>query len=172
MTAPDWRPPPRRRRGGAALITGGVVAVLVVIAVAVTLVELSSSGNVKTTLGARTLSVGRADTLAAQVSQQGPVLLPDLAGKDRPVYLQHLGGDPGKGWVGIQALIPGEAHRCVLGWVAAARSFRDPCTGATFPADGTGLVRYPVTVLPSKRIDLDLRSPLPAGATITTGTAP
>lgn len=154
----SYRPPPRRRRGGAALLTGGVVAVLVAIAVAVTLVELASSGRVKTHLGRTTLAVGRAGDLAAQIDANGPLLLPDLAGKDRPIFVQHLGADPLKGWVAIQALVPGEARRCVLGWDGPPRVFRDPCTGVTFPSDGAGLIRYPVTVLPSRRIDVDLRT--------------
>jgi hypothetical protein len=162
MSEPDagYRPPPRRRRGGAALITGGVVAVLVAVAVAVTLVELASSGSVKTHLGRDTLAVGRAGDLANEIDAHGPLLLPDLANRDRPIFVQHLGPDPLKGWVAIQALIPGEAPRCVLGWDARTRVFRDPCTAATFPDDGTGLVRYPVTVLPSKRINVDLRTRL------------
>ncbi len=166
-----YRPPSRKRRG-TGFATGAAAALIGAVIVVVTLVELASSGSVKTHLGAATLNVGRADDLATQVAGTGPLLLPDLAGKDRPVFLQHVGADPKLGWVGIQALNPGEARTCVLRWDQAARQFRDPCTGVTYPADGTGLVRYPVTVLPSKRISLDLRTPLPAGATVTTGTAP
>jgi hypothetical protein len=143
--------------------------VLVAIAVAVTLVELASSGSVKSHLGTATLAVGRAPTLAAQIDEQGPLLLPDLAGKDRPIFVQHLGADASKGWVAIQALIPGEPGRCVIRWAPASHTFRDPCTGITYPADGTGLVRYPVTVLPSRRINIDLRIRFTSSATVTTG---
>ncbi len=164
--------PPSRKRTGTGFATGAAAALVVAVIIVVTLVELARSGSVKSHLGASTLNVGRADDLAVQVAETGPLLLPDLTGSTRPIWLQHLGGDPKLGWVGIQALNPGEKRTCVLAWQQADRTFRDPCTGVTYPADGAGLVRYPVTVLPSKRISLDLRTPLQQGATVTTGTAP
>jgi len=167
---PGYRPPQRRRSSG--WLTAAVVALLVAFIVGVSLVELASNGSVKSKLGSPVFIAGRADALAPQVAAGGPIGLPPLLGKTRPIYLQHLGGDEKKGWVAIQALNPGEAARCVLKWTGATRSFADPCTGATYPADGTGLVRYPATVLPSDRIQVDLRTPLPAGTTVTTGTAP
>jgi hypothetical protein len=170
-TPAPYRPPPRRR-GGTSLLLAGIVAVLIAIAVGVTLVQLSNNGTVKSQLGSTTFLAGRARDLAPQVAKDGPIGLPALLGNTRPIYLQHLGADEKKGWVAIQALIPGEAGKCVLRWEAAAHQFRDPCTSTTYPADGTGLVRYPAVVLPSDRIQVDLRTPLPAGTTVTTGTAP
>ena len=169
-TPPPYRPP--KRRGGVGLLTGSIVAVLVAIAIGVTLVELANSGTVKSHLGSPVFLAGRARDLAPQVAKGGPIGLPPLLGSTRPIYLQHLGPDEKKGWVAIQALLPGAGSHCVLQWAAATSTFRDPCTGATYPADGTGLVRYPAVVLPSDRIQVDLRTPLPAGTTVTTGTAP
>jgi hypothetical protein len=168
--AAPYRPP--RRRGGAGVLTGAVVAVIVAAIIGVTLVELASNGSVKSQLGSAVFLAGRARDLAPQVTTGGPIGLPPLLGKSRPIYLQHLGPDEKKGWVAIQALNPGEAARCVLRWEAAARQFRDPCTDSAYPEDGTGLVRYPAVVLPSDRIQVDLRTPLPAATTVTTGTAP
>jgi len=170
MNAPaPYRPP--RRRGGTSLLLAAILAVLIAIAVGVTLVELASNGTVKSHLGSTVFLAGRARDLAPQVAKGGPIGLPALLGNTRPIYLQHLGPDERKGWVAIQALVPGEPGKCVLRWDAAARQFRDPCTGATFPEDGAGLVRYPAVVLPSDRVQVDLRVPLPAGTTVTTGTA-
>ena len=163
---------PARRRGGVGLLTGSIVAVVVAVAIGATLIALSNSGTVKSHLGASVFVAGRARDLAPQVAKGGPIGLPPLLGSSRPIYLQHLGPDETKGWVAIQALVPGEGGRCVLRWVAAGREFQDPCTGRTYPADGTGLVRYPAVVLPSNRIQVDLRTPLPPGTTVTTGTAP
>ena len=149
--------------------TTAVVIVIAAILAVVALVKLASSGTVKNQLGAPTFLAGRARDYAPQVDAQGPILFNDLLGKGRPVYLQHLGPDPKLGWVAIQAIVPGQPARCVLKW---DHGFKNPCSSDAYPADGAGLVRYPATVLPSGRIDVDLRQPLPASTTITTGTAP
>jgi hypothetical protein len=169
-SAAPYRPP--RRRTSSGFLTAAVVAVLLAIVVGVTLVELANNGTVKSHLGSPVFLAGRARQLAPLVTTGGPIGLPPLLGSTRPIYLQHLGPDEKKGWVAIQALIPGEAARCVLRWDGAGGRFRDPCTGATFPADGSGLVRYPAVVLPSDRIQVDLRTALPPDTTVTTGTSP
>ena len=150
--------------------TTALVLVIAAVLVVFGLIELSSSGSVKTHLGESTFLAGRARDYAPQVDAQGPILFADALGHGRPVYLQHLGPDPKLGWVAVQATLPGQPTTCVLRWDKP--TFRDPCGTDTYPADGTGLVRYPATVLPSGRIDIDLRHPLPASTTITTGTAP
>jgi hypothetical protein len=170
VSAAPYRPP--RRRTNTPLLLSAALALLVAIAIAATLIELANNGTVKSHLGASVFLAGRARDLAPQVAKGGPIGLPPLLGNSRPIYLQHLGPDEKKGWVAVQALVPGEAARCVLRWTPATAQFRDPCTGATYPADGRGLVRYPAVVLPSDRIQVDLRTPLPAGTTVTTGTAP
>jgi hypothetical protein len=170
VSATPYRPP--RRRGSAGLLTGAVTAVIVAVIIGITLIELASNGSVKNQLGSAVFIAGRAHDLAPQVVKGGPIGLPPLLEKSRPIYLQHLGPDEKKGWVAIQALIPGELPRCVLRWDPATRRFRDPCTGADYPEDGSGLIRYPAVVLPSDRIQVDLRTALPAETTITTGTAP
>jgi hypothetical protein len=144
------------KRRGTTFVTTAAIALIVAVLVVVLLVELSSSGSVKSQLGSQTFLVGRARTFAPLIAKQGPLLLPDLLGKDRPIYLQHLGTDSKVGWYAIQAT---RGTKCVVTW--SSDSFHDPCTGAVFPPDGTGLVRYPVTVLPSDRINVDLRTPLP-----------
>ncbi len=148
------------RRPGTTFATTAAVLLVAGVLIVVFLVQLSSSGSVKSQLGATTFLAGYARTLAPLVDQQGPIGLPPLLGKTRPIYLQHLGADEKKGWVAIQALVPGEAERCVLHWEQADHRFRDPCTSATYPPDGTGLPRYPATVLPSDRVNVDLRTPL------------
>jgi len=172
MNQPAYRPPPRRRRQGTAFVTTAAVAVIVAVGITVTLIELASSGTVKNHLGTPTFIVGRTRDFAPSIAAQGPLLIPDPLGHDRNIYLQHLGPDPALGWVTILAAAPNEPARCVLAWQQSADDFRDPCSAATYPADGDGLVRYPTTVLPSGRVEIDLRTTLPADTTITTGTAP
>jgi hypothetical protein len=152
--------------------TTAAVVVIGAILLVVALIELASSGSVKDQLGSPTFIAGRASDYAPQVEAQGPLLFSDLLGRNRPVFLQHLGPDPKLGWVAVQATVPGHPPTCVLGWKQADHQFHDPCGPDAYPADGTGLVRYPATVLPSGRINIDLRTPLPAGTTVTTGTAP
>jgi len=165
-----YRPPPRRR--GTAFVTVAALGAIAAAIVAVSLIELSSNGKVKSQLGSPTFLAGRAQDYAPLVTRDGPILLPDPLGKSRNVYLQHLGPDPSLGWVTILAVPPGEVDRCVVIWDQSTHLFRDPCTGRTYPADGNGLVRYPTTVLPSRRIQVDLRTALPSTYTVTTGTVP
>lgn len=152
--------------------TTAVVIVIAAILLVVALIELASNGSVKSQLGSATYISGRARDFAPLVDTQGPILLPDLLGRSRPVYLQHLGPDVKLGWVAIQATVPGKPPTCVVKWTQADHLFHDPCGPDTYPPDGSGLVRYPATVLPSGRIEIDLRHPLPADTTVTTGTTP
>jgi len=166
----SYRPPPRRK--GTAFVTVAALGVVAAVIVALSLIELSSNGSVKNQLGSPTFLAGRAQDYAPLVTRSGPILLPDPLGKSRNVYLQHLGPDPSLGWVTILAVPAGEPDHCVVTWEQSSLLFRDPCTGRTYPPDGAGLVRYPTTVLPSRRIQVDLRTPLPSTYTVTTGTVP
>jgi hypothetical protein len=161
-----------RRRPGTTLVTAAAAAVIGAVILAVTLIELSSSGTVKSQLGSPTFLAGYSRLYAPQVAEFGPILLPDPYGKSRSVFLQHLGPDRKLGWVAIQAVPPGEAPTCLVRWDQVATVFRDRCADRTWPADGTGLTRYPATVLPSDRISIDLRTALAPASTVTTGTAP
>jgi hypothetical protein len=152
--------------------TTAAVGLIAAVLFVVFLVKLASSGSVKSQLGSSTFLALRARDYAPQIDAQGPLLFADLLGKSRPVYLQHLGPDYKAGWVAIQATIPGEPTRCVVTWRPADHLFHDGCGPTTYPPDGAGLVRYPATVLPSGRINVDLRHPLPSSTTITTGTTP
>lgn len=160
---------PRRpsTRRGTTFATSAAVAVILAVLFVVFLVELASSGSVKNQLGESTFLAGRTRDYAPQIAAQGPLLFNDLGGGSRQVYLQHLGDDRRQGWVAVAAHVDGEPRTCLLQWRQDDHRFHDLCTGATYPADGSGLVRYPVAVRPSDRLDLNLRAPLPADAAIT-----
>jgi hypothetical protein len=87
-------------------------------------------------------TVGRVASIADRV----PFLLPDASpSHERDLYVQHLGDDLDRGWLAFAALAPGQTDRgCFLKW--RADHFEDPCTGKTFPPDGTGLTAYPTRV--------------------------
>lgn len=140
---------------------GGVLA-----GIAVFLVVLAVTGP-KSTEQARQarFTVGSAERLAPTVDRQGPLLFQDLRGGSRDIYVQHVsGGD----WRAFEARAPGAPRRCTLRWEAAARYFVDPCSGRTYPPDGTGLIQYPALVDKQGALVVDLSS----GPAPTTGLAP
>ena len=116
----------KKRKPGSLFATTALVVVITAILLVFGLIELASSGGVKTHLGTSTFLAGRARDYAPQVDAQGPILFADALGKGRPIYLQHLGPDPKLGWVAIQATIPGRPSTCVLTWKSGA--FHDPCS--------------------------------------------
>lgn len=119
----------------------------------------SESGG--STLGDPTFDVN-ASVLAAQVARDGPVLFPDLLGKGRDIYVQHLSDDPTQGWRAFRATAGAADRRCTLRWEPAGRQFRDPCDPSrTYPADGAGLEQYKATVEGSNKLVVDLRRTAP-----------
>ena len=98
--------------------------------------------------------VGRVSRLARRV----PFLLPDASpNRARDVYVQHLGDDEEEGWLVFSALAPGQTDReCFLRWDERRESFRDPCEGTEFPADGTGLTQFPSDVSDDGTLTVDL----------------
>jgi hypothetical protein len=87
-----------------------------------------------------TFKVGSAKSLAGTVARTGPLLFQDLLGGSRDIYVQHLDDDT---WTAFEAHAPGQPRTCFLRWQPQSRTFVDPCSGLTYPADGAGLVTYP-----------------------------
>ena len=143
----------------------GLILVLVLFIVAIP--SLTESGKVQVKLGSDTYDAGSSSSLAKSIASAGPLLLPDVSGGRRDVFLQHLGDDPDTGWYAFDARRAGQPRDCSLGWSADDQHFVDPCDQSMVPADGTGLVSYPVTVTDG-RVIVDFRS----DATSTTSTVP
>jgi hypothetical protein len=131
----------------------GLILVLVLFIFAIP--SLTESGKVEVKLGADTYDAGSASSLARSISSAGPLLLPDVSGGARDVYLQHLGDDEATGWYAFDARRPGQTRDCSLGWQADSAEFRDPCDGTIVGADGSGLLSYRVTVSESGRVVVD-----------------
>ena len=124
------------------------------------MVKLASDtgGN---TLGDETFDANAA-ALAEQVARNGPILFPDLLGKGKAIYIQHLSDDPSQGWRAFRATAPGAGERCTLRWDGAGRVFSDPCDpGRTYPADGAGLEQYATSVEPPSKLVVDLKRTAP-----------
>jgi hypothetical protein len=155
-------------RALAVAATGVVVAVTAAFGVAL----LANRGSVDVRLGDETFTGYEAETAAAQIARDGPILVPDAAGGDRDIYLQHLGGDPRLGWLAFAARPARAPRQCTLRWFPASSGapegglFRlldgdgdetDDCDGRDFPATGDGLPQYPVTVRDGK-LDVDINA--------------
>ena len=132
-------------------VTGVVIGVVVLGGLAV----LASRGDVKLQ-GDPVFDAGRTDSQAPAIARDGPILLGDVAGGDRDVYLQHLGTDEDRGWVAFDTRPPGASRDCAVRWVPDDEAFEDPCSGDRYPASGEGLRQYPVTV-DDGRLRVDLR---------------
>ncbi|MEO5679256.1 MAG: hypothetical protein ABIS47_06270 [Acidimicrobiales bacterium] len=144
----------------AALALAGVLGLLALVLLLVFVVRLASQSG-GGTLGDDTFDVN-ASTLARQIARDGPILVPDLLGQGRDIYIQHLSDDRKLGWLAFRATAPGGDRSCTLSWDRAERLFRDPCpAGGTYPADGAGLEQYPASVQGSNRLVVDLRRTVP-----------
>lgn len=139
---------------GAVLV--GVIFFLVVLAVA----GPKSAQQAKKAV----FKVGSAKSLAKTVDKSGPLLFQDLLNQSRDIYVQHLGGMQ---WAAFEAHPADEARRCVLVWQPATRTFLDPCSSRTYPADGAGLTQFAATVNKSGLLSVDLRTVVPPSTTTT-----
>ncbi|HEX3539566.1 MAG TPA: hypothetical protein VHT75_03905 [Acidimicrobiales bacterium] len=151
-----------------------ILAVLTAILLIVFVLRLARQPGAKVNLGDQEFSVGKDTALAAQISALGrPLLFPPLRGSI-VLYVQHLGGDPAKGWLAFNAEVPGHASPCLVTWQVTTRDFAD-CHGIHYPADGHGLDQYPVRVDASGQVIVNLRQSIgtipPTDATTTTASA-
>jgi hypothetical protein len=167
VPGPGGRPNLRRRRRptGSTVITLAVLAVIAAIGIVVLIVQLAQSPDVKNQLGEKQFVAGRAQDLFDEITKpgpdgrNGPLLFQDLLGHSRDIYLQHQGNDPQTGWLAFEAHALNQPRTCVLEWIQGQALFQDPCTKRTYPAGGTGLTQYPVTVNSANRIVIDLQHP-------------
>ena len=144
----------------AALVLSFAVGLLALVLLLVLVVKLASEtgGN---TLGDETFDANAA-ALADQVARNGPILFPDLLGRGKDIYIQHLSDDVTQGWRAFRATAPGADRGCTLRWDPAGRVFTDPCEpGRTYPADGAGLDQYATSVQPPGKLVVDLKRTAP-----------
>jgi hypothetical protein len=151
----------RNRRRTRRIVTASIAGVLVTALFVGYVVRVASSRPDRVNLGRHVFAVGRADLFADRIASDGPILFKDplTSRSGREVYVQHLGTDAKAGWVAIDAYPPGNRRLdCLLRWEAKTERFRDPCGGATYAADGSGLRTYPGDVDDRGAVVIDLRS--------------
>lgn len=123
------------------------------------IVLLAGSGDVQFKLGDDVFRAGSAEDRAETIADDGvPLLFPSLS-RSRPIYLQHLGDDPSRGWYAIDARSPSDPADCETGlaWDDDADRFVDTCKpSGTYPPDGEGLLRYGIEVGPDGELVIDL----------------
>jgi hypothetical protein len=145
-------------RSTRAVVLTGIAGVLAGVLVFVGIVSLAGSGKAKSKLASDVFKVGKAKNQAVIVDRNGPLLFADPLQRGRDIYLDHLGDAR---WAAFEVHPPGEPKSCTVKWQPQTRSFRDPCGGRLYPADGTGLTRYSAYVDKKGDLVVDLRRPLP-----------
>ncbi len=154
------------------LAIGGVVLglVLVLLLFVFAIPSLTESGTVKANFGVDTFSPGSAESVAESIAEKGPYLLGDVSGRQRDIFLQHLGDDPTTGWTAFDARQVGQPRSCSLEWRADEQEFRNPCDGSVVAADGAGLITYTVTVTDDGNVVVDFRADDDASTTTSSST--
>lgn len=140
------------------LILTAVLAVLTAVLLAVFFIRLANrpGGKLHGAFGASTFDVGKAATFAPEIARHGPLLLQDLLGHTRDIFVQHTSNDPARDWYAIEAH-PGADRACAVRWFPARPAFED-CHGRQYPPDGHGLARYATTVDRRGHVIVDLNA--------------
>ncbi len=126
---------------------GAVLTVLTVVFLVSRLGSLGSGGTeVPIQLGEPVFRAGNAAELADTIDRNEPILLPDASGGDRDIVINHVGDDPTEGWVAFAARPLTATRDCFVQWQAGDRTFVNTCDGTVYPADGSGLEQYGVSV--------------------------
>ncbi len=145
-----------RGHAGKALAIASVSIVLIV-AVAFLVAQAASRGDVEIKLGDERFDAGEVESIAARIDKDGdlPILYPDLVGRDRNLFVQHLDDDPDKGWVTFSAFDPDDPT-CAIEIDREAKLLVNACDPeVTYPLDGQGLRFYP-TVVDGGRVIVDI----------------
>jgi len=123
----------------------GGLAVVAAIVVGFAAIQLGSRSN-RLVLGDTDFGSISVASMTESISENGPILWPDIANGSRDIWLQHIGDDPGEGWTAFDARRPGVGRECSVTWSITDRTFTDPCSGEVFPEDGSGLPQIPVYI--------------------------
>lgn len=119
--------------------------------------DLAQSGDTQLSIGDEVFAPGNVDRLSEDLKTD-PLLLSDVSGGDRDIWLQHVGDVPETGWSAF-AVRPIDAPRdCFVNWEIELQEFSYNCDDRIFPAGGEGLFQYPVNVSPDGDITIDLNA--------------
>jgi hypothetical protein len=136
-----------RGHAGKALLVAGV-GVVVALGLAFLVAQAASRGDVDINLGDERYNAGQVASIAESIDEGDglPLLFPDLVGRDRNLFVQHLAEDADEGWVAFGAFDP-EDPSCPVEIDRDAKILVNGCDAEiTYPLDGTGLRYYPTQV--------------------------
>jgi hypothetical protein len=168
--SPVQNTPERSPRSLVLAVAGIVLGLALVLGLFVVAIpSLTESGTVEVQLGNDTFEAGSAERLAPSIDRDGPFLFSDVSSGQRDIFLQHTGTSATEGWLAFDARRPGQPRDCSLKWQRDAREFLDPCDGTVVPADGAGLLSYPVTVTDDGIVVVDLNPDDPSTDTTQPG---
>lgn len=145
-----------RGHAGKALAIASVSVVLILV-VTFLVAQAASRGDVKIKLGDERFNAGHTERLAKEIDDGGglPFLYPDLVGRDRNLFVQHLGDDPDTGWAAFGAFDPDDPS-CAIEIDREAKILVNACDpDVTYPLGGKGLRFYP-TVVEGGRVIVDI----------------
>ena len=148
--------------GGAVVVAVGLMFVFALLAN-----KGKGPGDFQVHLGDRQWEAGTTKHLTEQIADKGPILVSDLTGGTRDIYLQHIGNNPAKGWLAIGVRQSGESRNCFVKWRASSRTFVDVCDKSVYGANGGGLPHYRVYVDKNKKVIVDIN-----GVTTSTTASP
>lgn len=155
--SPVQQTPARSPRSMVLAVGGVVIGIALVLGLFVWAIpSLTESDVVEVRLGDDQFDAGSAEARAESVAEDGPLLFSDPSGRDRDIFVQHTGEEPTEGWTAFDARRTGQPRECSLEWVSEAQHFVDPCDGTVVPADGEGLLSYPVEVTEDGELIVDL----------------
>lgn len=143
-----------------AIIVGlvSLIGLVTMVFLGTRILNLASEGDLQVANDQQVFQAGKAEERASDIEERGPVYFPDLVGRDRDIYLQHLGDDPETGWLSFGIRATGAAQECFVEWEVELRVFIDKCDGTEYPEDGTGLPTYPVTFRSDGTLSIDLNA--------------
>jgi len=119
--------------------------------------DLAQSGDVQISIGDDVFAPGNVERLSEDL-ETDPLLLSDVSGGDRDIFLQHIGDVPETGWFAF-AVRPSDAVRdCFVNWEIELQEFSYNCDDRTFPPGGEGLFQYPVNISPTGDITIDINA--------------
>ena len=163
---PVARGPQINTRSAIVVGLSGVVVAAVIAAMVIW--AAGSSGDVTVQLGDTDFDAGSAERLSEEIADNGPWLVPDVAGGGRDIIVNHLGDDPEAGWYAFDARPAGETRDCFFSWddddeVFVLITIQDDveCGPGTALAtgEGEGVTIYPVSVDDGRvRVDINFES--------------
>lgn len=151
----------RGERGGRQLLMLAAATALGVVAMVWLFTQVGNEGsdaNLQVSVGDDVFLAGNVERLADDIENLGiPLLLSDVAGGDRDIYVQHIGDDDQTGWYAFGVRPLAAPRDCFVEW-QENETFVDNCDGTVYPASGDGLPAYDLDIDADGFLTIDFRS--------------